>query len=53
MPALALRVPPALADEAARGWPTDDALAPTWARAVERFLALLTFRRELTEAFDR
>ncbi len=43
----------ALAAEAPAGWPTDDARAALWARAVERFTDLLTFRRELTEAFDR
>jgi hypothetical protein len=49
LPPLAMRLPPALAAEAADGWPAE--LPPPWARAVERFLALLTFRRTLDAAF--
>ena len=47
--AFALRVPPALAGAAVAGWP--DVLPPAWARAVERLVAVLTFRRALDAAF--
>jgi hypothetical protein len=49
LPALAFRLPPALAEEAAEGWPPE--LPPAWARAVERLVSLLTFRRALGAAF--
>jgi hypothetical protein len=51
LPALAMRLPPSLADGAAGGWAAE--LPPPWARAVERFLSLLTFRRTLDAAFTR
>ena len=53
LPQLALRVPATLATVAAEGWPTDAPQWAAWARPVERFVALLTFRRELSEEFDR
>ena len=53
LPQLALRVPATLATVAAEGWPTDAPQWAAWAHPVERFVALLTFRRELSEEFDR
>jgi hypothetical protein len=49
LPAFGLAAPPALADEAAAGWPPD--LPPHRARAVEQMAATLAFRRALDAAF--
>ena len=49
---LALRVPPSLAAAAAGGWP-DDVHDRGWARPVERFVSLLTFRHEIAQELDR
>ena len=54
LPQYALRMPPALADEAAAGWPAPDSgdKGVHWTRPVERMIALLQFRREMAKAFD-
>jgi hypothetical protein len=52
LPNLAVRVPAALATAGA-GWPAGEIRGAPWAPSVERFVALLTFRRELLEGFDR
>ncbi|HEU4565528.1 MAG TPA: DUF5691 domain-containing protein [Gemmatimonadaceae bacterium] len=53
LPRLASFVPPSLAATAAERWPADDEHARAWARPVERFLSLLTFRHEIAEEFAR
>ena len=52
LPRLALRVPPSLAAAAAGGWPPDEH-DRGWARPVERFLSLLTFRHEIAQELAR
>ena len=51
VPRLALRVPATLAG-ATDGWPTGDAAGP-FGKPLERFISVLTFRRELAEELDR
>ncbi|HMG69818.1 MAG TPA: DUF5691 domain-containing protein [Gemmatimonadaceae bacterium] len=52
IPRLALRVPPSLAGVATKNWPTNEE-AGGLAGALDRFISLLTFRRELAEELDR
>jgi hypothetical protein len=51
LPRLALRVPPKLAG-ATDGWPTGDDAAG-FDKPLDRFMSILTFRRELAEELDR
>ncbi|MGH2900302.1 MAG: DUF5691 domain-containing protein [Solirubrobacteraceae bacterium] len=51
IPRLALRVPPRLAG-ATENWPTGEA-AGGFDRVLDRFISVLTFRRELAEELDR
>jgi len=51
VPRLALRIPPLLAG-ATDNWPTEDD-AGGFARALDRFISVLTFRRELAVELDR
>jgi uncharacterized protein DUF5691 len=45
-------VSPALYDELASGWPMDSASGPSWSRAVDGFLSLLAFRRDMHRAIS-
>ena len=51
IPRLALRVPASLAG-ATDGWPTGDDAAG-FDKALDSFISILTFRRELAEELDR
>jgi len=51
IPRLALRVPATLVG-AADGWPAGDD-APGFDKALDKFMSILTFRRELAEELDR
>ncbi|MFZ6030353.1 MAG: DUF5691 domain-containing protein [Chloroflexota bacterium] len=50
-PSFALWISPSLAGEFSRGWP--DQPGGGWQGRLDEFLALLDFRRQLHEAFDR
>ena len=51
IPRLAMQVPPALAG-ATDGWPASED-AGAFAKALDQFISVLTFRRELAEELDR
>jgi Family of unknown function (DUF5691) len=47
----ARHIPPALAEEVASGWPEEARDWPAWSQAVDDFLVLLRFRRQMHNAF--
>jgi hypothetical protein len=46
----ARRIPPALLDEIAAGWPDDSAVRARWEGVIERLLITLQFRRDMLDA---
>jgi hypothetical protein len=46
----AQRIPPAMLDEIAQGWPTDEAARERWQGVIDRLLIIVQFRRDMLEA---
>ena len=50
---MARRVPPAMLDELAKGWPEQDKAWERWKGAVDEFLATVQFRKDMLEEVRR
>jgi hypothetical protein len=48
----ARRIPPALLDEIAAGWPNDPAVRERWEGVIDRMLITLQFRRDMLDALS-